>query len=428
MHPVGIATRGKGTWNTVRRAGAIGSRYGISAHRMERRLATMLGLVERHGCSATLPVPAAVVERHAPVVARYAAFGLEFAVHGLYHVDHTDLTAAEQRAQLALARRTMHKARVPVLGFRAPYLRVNDDTLDAIHANGFLYDASQAFHWDDGLGSRPGAYERALAFYGSQPAADHPVVPWRERGIIRIPYCLPDDEAVVDRLGLGPDRIAAVWLEMLWATHRRGELFTLAVHPERIDACAAGVAAVLDAARGASPPVWMARHDEIARWWRDRTQSTVEVTDSDRPGWVRVSADGPGGLTLLARDVAVAGRTEPWAGDTVRAHGTEAVVPAEPRRPFVGVHPDCPASVPGFLREQGYIVEAARSPDRHSVFVWRDRFEPEDRRPLLDEIEEASSPLLRLGRWPSGAASVLAVTGDVDALTIGDYAARLRGH
>ena len=220
----------------------------------------MLGLVERHGCSATLPVPAAVVERHAAVVARYAAFGLEFAVHGLYHVDHTDLSAAEQRGQLALARRTMREARVPAVGFRAPYLRVNDDTLDAIAANGFLYDASQAFHWDGEGEARAGpAYQRALAFYGSRPAADHPVVPWHERGVIRIPYCLPDDEAVVDRLGLGPDRIAAAWLEMLWATHRRGELFTLAVHPERIDACAAGVAAVLDAARGASPPIWIAR-------------------------------------------------------------------------------------------------------------------------------------------------------------------------
>ena len=152
------------------------------------------------------------------------------------------------------------------------------------------------------------------------------------------------------------------------------------------------------------------------------------MTDSDRPGWLRVSAHGPGELTLLARNVAVAGRTERWAGDTVKAQGTEAVVRAEPRRPFVGVHPDCPPGVSGFLREQGYIVEGARSPDTHGVFVRRDRFEAEDRRPLLDEVEQASSPLLRLGRWPSGAASALAVTGDVDALTIGDYAARLRGH
>ena len=428
MHPVAIATKGKGTWNTVRRAGVIGSRYGIGAHRMERRLATMLGLVERHRCSATLPVPATVVERHAPVVARYATFGLEFAVHGLYHVDHTDLPAAEQRDQLAQARQTMREARVDTVGFRAPYLRVNDDTLDAIRANGFLYDASQAFHWHDELVARPLAYERALDFYGSRPAEGHPVVPWCERGVVRIPYCLPDDEAVVDRLGLGPDQIATIWLRVLRATQARGDLFTLAVHPERIDACAPGVAAVLDAARAATPPVWIARHDEIARWWRDRTDSTVVVVEATRPGWVRVSARGPAELTLLARNVAVAGRTEPWARDTVKIRGAEAEVQAEPRRPFVGVHTDCPAGVSGFLREQGYIVEDVRSDDEHGCFVWRERFGPEDRQPLLAQIEAGSFPLVRLGRWPSGAASALSVTGDVDALTIGDYASRFRGH
>jgi hypothetical protein len=428
MHPIAIATRGKGPWNTVRRAGVIGGRYGISCHRMERRLATMLGLVERHGCSATLPVPAAVVERHASVVARYATFGLEFAVHGLYHVDHTDLTAAEQRDQLARARQTMREAHVPVVGFRAPYLRVNDDTLAAIRGNGFLYDASQAFHWHDDLVAGDGSYERALDFYGSRPAADHPVVPWCEQGVVRIPYCLPDDEAVVDRLGLRPDQIAAIWLGVLRATQARGDLFTLAVHPERIDACASGVAAVLEAARSASPGVWIARHDEIARWWRARLGTNVTVTPAARPGWVRVTALGPEELTLLARNVAVTGPTEPWAGDTLRACGSEVEVQAAPRRPFIGVHPDCPVTVSEFLREQGYIVEEAGSEDEHSCFVWRDRFGPEDRQPLLTEIEAGSFPLLRIGRWPSGAASAVSVTGDIDALTIGDYASRLRGH
>jgi peptidoglycan/xylan/chitin deacetylase (PgdA/CDA1 family) len=428
MHPVAIAAKGKGTWNTVRRAGVIGSRYGISAHRMERRLATMLGLVERHGCSATLPVPAAVVERHAPVIARYATFGLEFAVHGLYHIDHTDLPAAEQRHQLAQARQTMREARVHAVGFRAPYLRVNDDTLDAVRANGFLYDASQAFHWRDELAPGPGAYGRALDFYGSRPAEEHPVVPWCERGVVRIPYCLPDDEAVVDRLGLGPDRIATVWLRVLRATQARGDLFTLAVHPERIDVCATGVAAVLDAARAASPPVWIARHDEIARWWRDRMDSTVVVAAAARPGWVRVGAHGPPGLTLLARNVAVTGPTEPWGRDTVKVCGTTAEVHAEPRRPFIGVHADCPVGVSRFLREQGYIVEDTRSGDDHTCVVWRDRFGPEDRQPLLAEIAARSVPIVRLGRWPSGATSAVSVTGDVDALTIGDYASRLRGH
>jgi hypothetical protein len=201
----------------------------------------------------------------------------------------------------------------------------------------------------------------------------------------------------------------------------------LTVHPERIDACATGVTAVLDAARAGSPPVWIARHDEIACWWRARVETKV-VMESAKPGWVRVSAHGPAGLTLLVRNVAVANRTRPWKGDTFSVLGTEVEVEAQPRRPFIGVHADCPDSVSRFLREQGYIVEDARSDREHACFVQRDRFDLDDRLPLLAQIEERSFPLVRLGRWPSGAASALSVTGDVDALTIGDYASRLRGH
>jgi hypothetical protein len=42
-------------------------------------------------------------------------------------------------------------------------------------------------------------------------------------------------------------------------------------------------------------------------------------------------------------------------------------------------------------------------------------------------IEESKRPLVRLGTWPDGARSALAVTGDIDALTIWDFAARFRG-
>jgi hypothetical protein len=366
------------------------------------------------------------------VVARYAVRGLEFAVHGLYHVDHTDLPKVDQIDQLARARRALQQVGVLVAGFRAPYLRADDVTLVAVHRTGFLYDASQAFHWPldtgGGVGVRAGpesaAYERALDFYRALPAEDHPVLPWSEAGLVRLPYCLPDDEAVVDRLGLAPDRIAALWKAIQSATHERGELFTLAVHPERIGDCAGAIAEVIATARTARPPVWIARHDQIARWWRDRAASTVAVSDAG-PCRLRVTVLGPGGLTLLARHLDVPG-AEPWHGAYVRVPSTEVDVPAAPR-PFVGVLPSTPAALTAFLREQGYIVERAASARDHGYVVERGRFSASDRRSLLAEIEDQPSPLLRLGRWPDGAQSALSVTGDVDALTIGDYARRLLG-
>jgi hypothetical protein len=91
------------------------------------------------------------------------------------------------------------------------------------------------------------------------------------------------------------------------------------------------------------------------------------------------------------------------------------------------VHPSSPASLSGFLREQGYIVEPAGSGGDHTHFLRRDRFSRGDERSLLEELEGLKAPLLRFARWPSGAGSALAITGDVDALTIWDYGLRLLG-
>jgi hypothetical protein len=44
---------------------------------------------------------------------------------------------------------------------------------------------------------------------------------------------------------------------------------------------------------------------------------------------------------------------------------------------------------------------------------------------LLDYIEESGSPLVRYCQWPDSAKSALCVSGDLDALTILDYASRL---
>jgi peptidoglycan/xylan/chitin deacetylase (PgdA/CDA1 family) len=428
---VAVAARGKGTWNAMRRAAAIGTHYGLGPRRMEDRLATVLAVADRCGCRATLPVVASVAERYPEVIARYWARGLEFAVHGLYHVDHTDLAKVDQIDQLERAKQALEGAGTLVAGFRAPYLRANEATIEAVRRTGFEYDASQAFHWPldtaagGGGGRTTGAYERALDFYDARSAGAHPVLPWLESGIVRLPYCLPDDEAVVDRLELTPTRIAALWRGILDRTHERGELFTLAVHPERIVECAAAMADVLAAARTVRPPVWVARLDEIARWWRDRAVSIVSVRE-DRPGWLRVAVLGPDGLTMLARHLDVPG-AEPWFGADALVPATEVEIPALPR-PFVGVRPAAPASLVTFLREQGYIVERSGSPRLYGSFVERDRFSWADRRPLLAELEDSAVPLLRLGRWPYGARSALSVTGDVDALTIGDYARRLLGH
>jgi peptidoglycan/xylan/chitin deacetylase (PgdA/CDA1 family) len=425
MSALATAAKGKGAGKALRRAREIGARYGIGPERMERRIGNVFDLVEPYGCRATLPITAAVAARHPRVITEYAARGIEFPIHGFWHVDHAALPERVQLAHLARARRVFEVEGIPVAGFRAPYLRWNDATLRAIYENGLLYDASQgmSFRLDETVGND--AYQRVLDFYGALPAEEYPVVPWTEAGVVRIPYVLPDDEAIVDRLRItAPEAVAQRWLHIFGETHRRGELFTLAVHPERIDTCGLGITAVLDAARHTSLPVWTTRHEEISRWWRDRGGASL-TADGVGASRLSITIKGPVGLTVLARALDVP-EAEPWADGYDIVHATHFDIDAVPR-PFIGVHPSVPGALTNFLHEQGYIVEVSETKRAYSYFVERSNFARRDERALLDEIESRSFPLLRFGRWPHGARSAVSITCDIDALTIRDYGYRILG-
>jgi peptidoglycan/xylan/chitin deacetylase (PgdA/CDA1 family) len=424
LNPARIAVQGKGGRDAALRARAIAKQYGAGPQRMEDRLATVAELVEWAGCAATLPVPAIVVARHPEVFARYGARGIEFAVHGHRHVDHEVLAEEDQVVAFARARAIFEAAHLSVAGFRAPYLRWSTATLDALRMNDFEYDASQAMYWPVEPAIDTPAYRHGLDFCSALPAMSYPVVPWCDGGLVRIPYVLPDDESAVQRLRLAPEAITKLWLDVLRETHDRGELFAIAVHPERIATCTPAIRAVLDAARTLQPSVWVARHDEIARWWRDRAAATVTTTDQG-DGRLRVAVEGPAGTRFLARRLSVTAAT-PWSDGYALLADDHVDVDAG-RRPFIGVHPSSPPTLASFLREQGYIVETSERERDYTCYLRRDQFAHEDQRTMLAAIEETTFPLLRLARWPHGARSALAFTGDVDALTIWDYAFRFLG-
>jgi hypothetical protein len=125
------------------------------------------------------------------------------------------------------------------------------------------------------------------------------------------------------------------------------------------------------------------------------------------------------------REIPIAEPVEGWDG-VYHQLGTKALhVPAEPR-PFVGLPADAPRHVVSFLREQGYILGTGETATRCGTYIdaatlARLTSEVE----LVKTIEASAGPLVRYWRWPGGARSVMCVTGDLDALTLLDYASRL---
>ena len=427
MNPIIIAAKGKGPLRMLKRAGVICSRYGPTSRNMCGWVNRIARLLQHLDCSGTFPVTTAPLARNGSLLEYHRAPNVEFAVHGFYHIDHTRLSFDEQLAQLQRARRFFADKGLAANGFRCPYLRWSDDTIRAVRQAGFLYDSSQALAWNVVEGLETDSYRKALGFYGAVSASDYPALPRWQDGLIRIPYCLPDDEALVDRFHFTDAwPIAGIWQTILTETHAAGELFTLGLHPERIDVCGHPLIEIIQRARGLSPGVWFARLDEIARWWMLRTDAAVSITQ-DHSGELSISVEGPEGLTVLARGVEVLAPTETWGTQYQSVLTTRFTVRAH-QRPFIGLSPSSSPYLASFLRQQGYIVERAESRGSHAFFLDRPHFSFEDERPLLSQIEQGDFPLVRLGRWPNGAQSALCVTGDIDALSVWDYGLRFLGY
>jgi hypothetical protein len=232
---------------------------------------------------------------------------------------------------------------------------------------------------------------------------------------------------LLDRLdGETNGSVEYAWRHILSQTHRRGELFTIQLHPERIARCADGLSATLAEARTLTPPVWLARLDKVAAWWRERTAARVDVRKADGSA-LHMSVKGPPGTSILVRGVRVNEPTEPWVDGYFVVKDSHTITVYCDRLPFIGVSPSSPSALVSFLRQQGYIVQVSADERSFALYLDRTDFTGVDELALLTDIEKNDFPLVRLGRWPNGARSALVVSGDIDALTIWDYALRFFG-
>jgi hypothetical protein len=97
------------------------------------------------------------------------------------------------------------------------------------------------------------------------------------------------------------------------------------------------------------------------------------------------------------------------------------------RRPVVGAPPGVAPGALRYLTGAGYVVEPWNPDLPAALRLEAVDLRPETAAPLLAELDDRREPLLRVGRWPAGARSALALSGDLDAVTLWDYGLRLAG-
>jgi len=418
----GHLLRSKGPWQAVERLASITRRLGPTSHKMEHILAEYIDTLRAFESRPTFPTPARIAARHVPAMRRLAAAGVDIAIHGDVHIDYSLCPADKQTAQLQQAAERLREAQIPFSGFRAPYLRWNQATMEAVRRAGLAFDSSLALYWDTAL-TQPlppkeeKSWQLLLAFYNPLDANRYPALPFWENGLLRLPVSLPDDEMLLERAGL-PDGegLAAPWLHILAETARQGGLFVLQLHPERFLTAAGALRLVLTAAQTYRPAIWLATLAEITAWWQRREKATFQV-EPVGDGW-QVTAQAEDDVTIFGRNVATNVPQEAWA-DGWHAVEAQSFRVTGPARPTIGVSKTAPPALVAFLREQGYWLETATS--AHQLVLGDTYFAAADRLPLLRKIEAADTPLLRFGRWPRRFHSALAVSGDLDSFTWWDY-------
>ncbi|HEU5346130.1 MAG TPA: polysaccharide deacetylase family protein [Ktedonobacterales bacterium] len=439
MNLVSYSIKTKGVLAFSRRLVTVFTRFGVSEERTRRSLDSMIEAVRAYDSAPTFFIPASVLGRSSGLIRRVQRSGAEIGVHGYVHNDYRGLSKDAQARQTRDAIAVFDREKIQFAGFRNPYLGWDEVSIEVFRSCGFSYDSNEAVFHDvvavNGLASAlADSLSRSLKLFQAIPYTEYNLRPHTEDGLVRIPLSIPDDEMLFDRLQItDTDRLGELWRSIMRRVYDAGGIYVLNLHPERGVLARGALDALLRKAREFALPVWVARLCEVQEWWRERAETTAQVTSAGDGHW-RVEVIGSPRATLLTRNLTIEGsETTPWPGGDCRVMSRSCVVAAA-AFPGVALSERTTPDVERMLREQGYPIlrVASEAQAAGSVFVDRpeglggDRAERQHTASaLVKVIEQGAAPLARIGIWPEGRRAALSITGDIDSVTIQDFFLRI---
>lgn len=421
MNRVGFVLRSRGLFNACRRTAAVARRFGSREDRFVKRVEDFQEALSPWGVRPSFPIATVLLERYPGLGAALGRLPIELLSHGYTHIDFTEEPLREQAALLERSRRILNSCGISPRGFRAPYLHWNGDTLSAARGAGFRFDSSMAAwqsvdSWFPLTGGQKEALSRAKAFYAPFFAPEDGGARPRflEEGFLEIPVSLPDDEILIDRLGIeDADSLSRIFRGMADRIHDEEGLFTIQVHPERADLMNPVLRSVLESSSRKKPGVWVAGLGDIDAWWREKDASAFQIRREN--GRTEVVFSNAVRRTLLVQSESALPGTTRWDGSFFRIAGPRFQVFGD-AAPMIGLHPGAKGLEP-LLRDAGFAYAPAGRRGEFSLHL--DRPLPKDE--LLGLIRRCPGPLLRAGPWPDGNKSALCVSGDIDCVTWKDF-------
>lgn len=444
MNLVAFSIRTKGIHNFVRRLWTVFSRFGFSEKRTRKALYAIVQALDEYKSAPTFFIPAVVLQRHPALIAEIARSGTELGIHGYVHNDYRFLEEQEQHRQTQQAMSVFQRVQVPFAGFRNPYLGWNEASLRVFADLRFAYESNEAvlhdvIHLEKLSPLIRSGYEKSLELFQAIPCNEYTLRPRFEGDLVRIPTSIPDDEMLFDRLRITDAKeVGQIWARIMQRVYDYGGIYTLNLHPERGVLCQQALKSLLSYAHNQLEDVWFTRLQDVAAWWRARRQASFKITAQRDQSW-RVEIDSAPEVVVLGRHLVFAEQQQEvlqlfaWSATESRI-GARSFLVHTTQAPCVALSPQTPQEVANFLQEQGYafLTIAPEYANQYALYLdYPDGLGKtrEERREqcsvLVQKIEGLQAPLLRFACWPDGKRAALAISGDIDSITIQDFFLRI---
>lgn len=412
--------RSKGTSNLFGRAAMIFRRFGFTRAKSAGALLRVLEITSKHGCTPTFFITADLLDHHEDLIRTVCANSVQVGLHGHHHIDHSQMSGPTQRHEISNGVRKFQKIGIPVKGFRGPYLRFNKETARAVRDIGLSWVSNAIMLFDEDAWLKKmtecnGVRDLVHTFYTLEQIKEQPSLPIWGPHCLEIPISLPDDELLLDRFAIRePDKLSEIWLDMLSSTREQGELFNCIFHPERIDLLSETLDALLEKTVDYTD-VWISPLDDIAGWWQERANFSFEITQN--------GSDVFNVTAHCSKRASVVLQHSGGKLQFIDQTGKNRTFPVHSGfKPVIHVpHGYCDENV-RYLKNEGFVLERDADPSR-CAFALNGTCSKTPRQ-LLDTLNQARGPLLRFWRWPNGFRSALAITADVDAITLMDFVRR----
>ncbi|MFX0204197.1 MAG: polysaccharide deacetylase family protein [Candidatus Hodarchaeota archaeon] len=402
----------------------------MSSKKMQSNLDLYLAILQKYAVAPSFAITAKTLAKHPKLVDNIMKKDVEFAIHGYQHIDYTRLSDEQLSRHLQKAIKIFREKNIPFLGFRFPYLRYNNTGIDILGSL-FCWDSSHTILWNilektEFNNRNWRKYQTLLNQYTCKNSDNSPSLPRFRSNILEIPVSLPDDDLLIDRLGIKDEKILfQIWSQILKMTYIRGELLVLQLHPERISLYKETLENLLKTARASELKIWLTSLNSVYEWWKEKEGFWADIQEKGNDEY-EIDAHCSRRATILVK---TEDSLEHNFFNNYKVINKNKFEIKSPKVPIIGIPKNCSPTLIQFFKNEGFIFEISEDENRYSVFLNDvEVFNEENEPKVLEEIKHTQLPLIRFWRWPNGCQSAFAITGDIDALTSMDFLPRLFRH